>query len=108
MKLQDLYDFLKLDESVQQLETALKKVRELIRRPNSGVEGHGRQTCEKIIDTLLASADDEPTFERYYNKFMSEHPDAMDFILDDVYEQMGVEDAEAFFKKAFNKTDVKS
>lgn len=100
-------DYLKLTEATQNLETALKSVREYIRKPNSGVGPEGKKTCEKIIDTLLASADDEKTFERYYNKFMADHPDAMDFVLDEIYAQMGVDDAEAFFAKAFNKAAVK-
>lgn len=100
-------EFLKLTESSQELDKALKSVREYIRKPNSGVSGEGKKTCEKIVDTLLASADDEATFERYYNKFMADHPDAMDFVLDEVYAQMEVKDAEEFFAKAFNRADVK-
>ena len=100
-------EFLKLTESSQELDKALKSVREYIRKPNSGVSGEGKKTCEKIIDTLLAYADDKKTFKRYYNKFMADHPDTMDFVLDEVYSQMQVHDAEEFFAKAFNRADVK-
>ena len=94
-------DFLNLQESKQDLESALKSVRDFIRKPDSGVGEYGVKDCEKIIDTLLASIDDQPTFTRYYNKFMAETPDAMDFLLDEVYAKMGVKTAEEFFDKAF-------
>ena len=96
-------DFLELQESKQDLEAALKDVRAFIRKPSAltGVGEYGQKDCEKIIDTLLASVDDEPTFTRYYNKFMAEMTDAMDFILEEVYAKMGVKTAEEFFDKAF-------
>lgn len=94
-------DFIELQESKQDLESALKSVREYIRKPDSGVEGAGKKTCEKIIDTLLASVDDKPTFTRYYERFMREDIDAMDFVLEEVYAKMGVKTAEEFFAKAF-------
>lgn len=93
--------FLELQESKQDLESALKSMREYIRKPNNGMGEYGAKNCEKIIDTLLASVDDEPTFTRYYNKFMADEPDAMDFVLDEVYAKMGVKDADEFFDKAF-------
>jgi len=83
------------------LETVLKRMRDVIRNPNSGVDEYGKQTCEKIIDTLLASSDDEKTFTRYYEKFLAEHPDAMDFLLDDIYSMLKVENSDEFFKKIF-------
>lgn len=94
-------DFLKLEESKQDIESALKDLRVFIRKPNSGVAGYGAKDAEKIIDTLLASVDDKATFERYYDKFMAEMPDAMDFILEELYAKLGVKTAEEFFAKIY-------
>lgn len=102
MKLQDI-----LAESKQDLDTALKKVRALVRKPDTGFfSPEGKQEIEMIIDSLLASADDEPTFSRYYDKFMAKNPDAMDFVLEELYTYMKVKTAEEFFAKAFGKANV--
>jgi predicted Ser/Thr protein kinase len=107
MKLREFLEQEQLSESKQDLENALKKVREIIRKPNSGMSREGKKECEMIIDSLLASVDDKAMFERYYNKFMAKNTDAMDFVLDEVYAQMKVKGYQEFEAKAFGIKEEK-
>lgn len=96
MKLTDLFE-----TKESKLEQALKSIRAQYQSNKDAFTSEGFKRLEQIIDTLLASATDESTFSRYYNKFLAEHPDAMDHLLEDLYAEFGVTDADDFFKKAF-------
>lgn len=82
-------------------DAALKSIRELIYKDKLGLGPESKKDAEKIVDTLLASTDDESTFRRYYNQFMREHPDTMDLVLDELFTKLGVKTAEQLFNKAF-------
>jgi hypothetical protein len=97
MKIAELFE-----AADSKLEAAIKKVRGYMLKDKTAFSKEGYENVQMILDSLLAAATDKPTFERYYNKFLAKYPDAMDFVLEDLYAEFKVKTAEEFFSKAFS------
>jgi hypothetical protein len=103
MKIAELFE-----AADSKLEAAIKKVRGYMLKDKTAFSKEGYENVQMILDSLLAAATDKPTFERYYNKFLAKYPDAMDFVLEDLYAEFKVKTAEEFFSKAFGVTEAKA